>query len=113
MRPQSEIRVTLAAALVDGAGTTKQLAQRTGWSIGMTRRALDNMVTAGDVYHCAGGPPGHRFLAADPAALIDFTPAAAVRSGVRVQGWRPLGPPVDRRRTPRREPRTVEVAPLL
>jgi len=49
MRPQSEIRVTLAAALVDGAGTTKQLAQRTGWSIGMTRRALDNMVTAGDV----------------------------------------------------------------
>lgn len=49
MRPQSEIRVTLAAALVDGEGTTKQLAQRTGWSIGMTRRALDNMVTAGDV----------------------------------------------------------------
>jgi hypothetical protein len=49
MRPQSEIRVTLAAALVDGGGTTKQLAQRTGWSIGLTRRALDNMVTAGDV----------------------------------------------------------------
>ena len=49
MRPQSEIRVTLSAALVDGEGTTKQLAQRTGWSIGMTRRALDNMVTAGDV----------------------------------------------------------------
>ena len=48
MRPQSEIRVTLAAALIDGAGTTKQLAQRTGWSIGMTRRALDNMCTAGD-----------------------------------------------------------------
>lgn len=48
MRPQSEIRVTLAAALVDGGGTTRQLAQRTGWSIGMTRRALDNMVTAGD-----------------------------------------------------------------
>lgn len=48
MRPQSEIRVTLAAALVDGGGTSKQLAQRTGWSIGMTMRALDNMVTAGD-----------------------------------------------------------------
>ena len=48
MRPQSEIRVTLAAALIDGGGTTKQLAQRTGWSIGLTRRALDNMVTAGD-----------------------------------------------------------------
>lgn len=70
------------------------------------------VVTAGDVFHCRGGPPGHRFLAADPAALIDFTPAAAVRSGVRVQGWRPLGPAVDRRRSPRPEPKTVEVAPL-
>lgn len=48
MRPTSEIRLTLAAALVDGGGTTRQLAQRTGWAIGMTRRALDNMVTAGD-----------------------------------------------------------------
>jgi quercetin dioxygenase-like cupin family protein len=71
------------------------------------------VVTAGDVYYCRSGPPGHRFLAADPAALIDFTPAAAVRSGARVQGWRPLGPPVDRRRHPRSDPTTVEVAPLL
>ena len=49
MRPHSEIRVCLAAALLDGEGTTKQLAQRTGWSIGLTMRALDNMVRAGDV----------------------------------------------------------------
>jgi hypothetical protein len=48
MRPQSEIRVTLAAALVDGPGTCRQLAQRTGWSVGLTRCALDNMVRAGD-----------------------------------------------------------------
>ena len=48
MRPQSEIRVCLSSALVDGPGTTRQLAQRTGWSIGLTRRALDNMCTAGD-----------------------------------------------------------------
>lgn len=48
MRPHSEIRVCLAAALVEGKGTTKQLAMRTGWSIGMTRLALDNMVRAGD-----------------------------------------------------------------
>lgn len=50
MRPQSEIRVCLSAALIDGPGTTRQLAQRTGWAIGMTRRALDNMVTAGDAH---------------------------------------------------------------
>lgn len=48
MRPHSEIRVDLAAALVDGPGTCRQLAQRTGWSIGLTRTALDNMVRAGD-----------------------------------------------------------------
>lgn len=50
MRPQSEIRLCLSAALLDGPGTTKQIAQRTGWAIGMTRRALDNMVTAGDAH---------------------------------------------------------------
>lgn len=50
MRPQSEIRVDLAAALVDGPGTCKQLAQRTGWSIGMTREALNNMVRAGQAH---------------------------------------------------------------
>jgi hypothetical protein len=47
-RPYSEIRLDLAAALVDGGGTTRQLAQRTGWSIGLTRTALDNMVRGGD-----------------------------------------------------------------
>lgn len=48
MRPQSEIRVTLAAALLDGPGTCRQLAQRIGASVGITRMALDNMVRAGD-----------------------------------------------------------------
>lgn len=48
-RPQSEIRVDLMAALVDGPGTTRELAQRTGWAIGLTREALNNMVKAGDV----------------------------------------------------------------
>lgn len=49
MRPYSEIRMDLAAALVDGGGTCKMLAQRTGWSIGRTRTALDNMVRDGEV----------------------------------------------------------------
>lgn len=48
MRPQSEIRVCLSAALVEGGGTTRQLAQRTGWSIGLTREALNNMARSGD-----------------------------------------------------------------
>lgn len=48
MRPQSEIRVCLSAALVEGGGTTRQLVERTGWSIGRTREALNNMAKAGD-----------------------------------------------------------------
>ena len=42
------LRIELAAALIDGGGTTKQLAQRTGWSINLTMWALKNMVAAGD-----------------------------------------------------------------
>lgn len=47
-RPQGEIRVDIAAALIDGPGTTRELAIRTGWSIGLTRQALQDMVRAGD-----------------------------------------------------------------
>ena len=37
-----------AMTRLDHNRAVSQLAQRTGWSIGMTRRALDNMCTAGD-----------------------------------------------------------------
>lgn len=59
MRPHSEIRVDLAAALLDGPGTTCELAMRTGWSIGLTREALNNMVHAGDACKpCSVRQPG-------------------------------------------------------
>jgi hypothetical protein len=48
MRPQSQCRVETSAALMDGPGTSKEIAQRTGWSIGATREALHSMVRAGD-----------------------------------------------------------------
>lgn len=47
MRPHSYIRLDLAAEMALAPGTTRQLAQRTGWAIGMTQRCLDNMCTAG------------------------------------------------------------------
>ena len=28
----------------------------------------------GDVFHCAGGPPGHRMEVADAAVIVDYTP---------------------------------------
>ena len=47
-RPRGEIRIVLHAALANGPGTTRELALRSGVGISMTRRTLDNMVTAGD-----------------------------------------------------------------
>ena len=58
MRPYSEIRVCLTAALMEGGGTTRQLAQRTGWGIGPTREALNNMARAGDVIKKTTRVPG-------------------------------------------------------
>ena len=49
MRPQGEVRVAVAAALLDGPATCRELAMRTGWSIGRVRGALMDMVRAGDV----------------------------------------------------------------
>lgn len=49
MRPQSEVRVAVAAALLDGPATCRELAMRTGWSIGRVRVVLMDMVRAGDV----------------------------------------------------------------
>ena len=46
------------------------------------------VVGAGDVFHCPAGPPGHRLQAAEAAAIIDFTPVEAMKSGGRVAGWR-------------------------
>ena len=46
------------------------------------------IVSAGDIYHCPAGPPGHRLEAADPAAIIDLTPVDALVSGTRLAPWR-------------------------
>lgn len=46
------------------------------------------ILAAGDVYHCPGGPPGHRLEAADPASTIDLTPIDAFAAGKRVAIWR-------------------------
>lgn len=53
MRPQGEARLAVAAALIDGPATTRDLAVRTGWSIGCVRVAVMNMVRAGDAAQVA------------------------------------------------------------
>jgi hypothetical protein len=32
----------------------------------------------GDVFHCAGGPPGHRMEVADAAVIVDYTPVTSL-----------------------------------
>lgn len=48
MRPYGEARICMAAALMDGPGTTRQLATRTGCSQDLAMYTLRNMVAAGD-----------------------------------------------------------------
>ena len=46
------------------------------------------VLATGDIFYCPPGPPGHRVLAADPATLLDLTPASAIDASVRMTGWR-------------------------
>jgi quercetin dioxygenase-like cupin family protein len=68
------------------------------------------VLTAGDVFYCPPGPPGHRFQAADPSATIDFTPLEAFTGAGRIVEWRQaLATRVRARKDRQRE---VQVAPL-
>jgi quercetin dioxygenase-like cupin family protein len=67
------------------------------------------ILSAGDIYHCPAGPPGHRFEAADPAGVIDLTPIDSLVAGTRTARWRQA--PTDGR-TASRDRRTIAVADL-
>lgn len=49
MRPQGDIRLLASAALIDGGGTTRQIAERIGAGRHATHVAICNMRKAGDV----------------------------------------------------------------
>ena len=46
------------------------------------------VLTAGDVFYCPAGPPGHRIESADGATIVDFTPLDRLQGGGRIAGWR-------------------------
>lgn len=48
MRPQSELRIALSAALIEGGGTTRELARRTNAGRTLAMYTLRDMVRAGD-----------------------------------------------------------------
>ncbi len=77
-----------------GSGYTSDWCDAPHWGLVTSGRlAIEweddiEIVAAGDVYHCPAGPPGHRFEAADPATIIDLTPADVVAGSGRLAGWR-------------------------
>lgn len=50
MRPLSETRIAIAAALIEGGGTSRQIAQRICGGYSDVMKTLDNMVQAGEVH---------------------------------------------------------------
>ena len=46
------------------------------------------LLTAGDVYYCPAGPPGHQFQVPDAATTIDYTPLERFDTDDRVMEWR-------------------------
>jgi len=46
------------------------------------------LLSPGDVFHCPGGPPGHRIEVPDVATIIDYTPIEALEDGSRRRGTR-------------------------
>ncbi|MEA2608885.1 MAG: hypothetical protein QOJ75_1128, partial [Chloroflexota bacterium] len=77
-----------------GSGYTSNWCDAAHWGLVTAGRlAIEwehdiEILAAGDVYFCAGGPPGHRLEAADPASTIDLTPIDAFATGRRVALWR-------------------------
>jgi quercetin dioxygenase-like cupin family protein len=75
-----------------GSGYTSEWCDAPHWGLVTAGRiAIEyeddiEIVAAGDIYHCAGGPPGHRIEAADPASIVDLTPVDRLEG--RLADWR-------------------------
>jgi quercetin dioxygenase-like cupin family protein len=46
------------------------------------------LLTAGDIYYCPPGPPGHQIRVADAATTIDYTPLQDMQGSARRSEWR-------------------------
>ncbi len=94
-----------------GSGYTTEWCDAPHWGLVTTGRlAIEweddvEILTAGDVYYCPGGPPGHRLEAADPASILDLTPVEAFTRG-RIADWR-IGAAEDAVRSARGAPIAV------
>lgn len=85
--------VLTQARFGQGSGYTTEWCDAAHWGLVTAGRlAIEweddiEILAAGDVYHCPGGPPGHRLEAADPASVVDLTPTDTPAAG-RIAAWR-------------------------
>jgi quercetin dioxygenase-like cupin family protein len=85
--------VLTQARFGQGSGYTEAWCDASHWGLVTAGRlAIEweddiEILAAGDVFHCPGGPPGHRLEAADPATIVDLTPIDAF-TGRRSAVWR-------------------------
>ena len=55
---------------------------------GLASESGVELISAGDVYYCAAGPPGHQFQVADSATTVDYTPVSDLDGPCRKADWR-------------------------
>jgi quercetin dioxygenase-like cupin family protein len=90
--PMSSLVLT-QARFGPGSGYTADWCDASHWGLVTAGRiAIEweddvEILSAGDVFYCPLGPPGHRIEAADAATFIDLTPADVLRAG-RLAPWR-------------------------
>ena len=91
--PMSQYQL-MRVRMGERSGYTSAWCDAPHWGIVTTGRlAIEweddvEILSTGDVFHCPGGPPGHRIEAADPVTFIDLTPVAALASRGRLAEWR-------------------------
>jgi quercetin dioxygenase-like cupin family protein len=90
--PMSNLVLT-QARFGPGSGYTVDWCDAAHWGLVTAGRfAIEweddvEILSAGDVFYCPVGPPGHRIEAADAASLIDLTPVDVLAAG-RIAPWR-------------------------
>jgi quercetin dioxygenase-like cupin family protein len=79
-------------------------------SIGIQWENDLELLSAGDVYYCPAGPPGHRLEAPDGGVTLDYTPATDMQTVERQADWRRTAGATLLRGATRKTPRVARQA---
>jgi hypothetical protein len=79
-------------------------------SIGIQWENDLELLSAGDVYYCPAGPPGHRLEAPDGGTTFDYTPVRDMQTVERQADWRRTAGAAILGRATRKTPRVARTA---